>query len=701
MYTIFFGLRELPFPLANDLHFFYSTPATQKAEESIIAAFHKHTGLVLLTGEPGTGKTMLLRRIISSLESHTSVILLPFSAVTFDDILSYLCEHLAIVTSSNDPFTRVLAIQEHLQASVEHELRVILCIDEAQNLHKETLDRLRLLLHLKGPNGKLFQILLAGQRLLETKLAHPDLQHVQQYITIHCRLEPLAREAVRSFILHRLRTAGCNRTDLFTPEAIERIAYYSQRVPRSINVICDNALIAAYLVGSKTVSHDVIEDVAQNLQLDNDVDTQVNETLGPPVTTRSFPETQEKPQPSSRRWLHNLAWTGAGIAFAWLSSDPQLSSLVHFSPFSTDKTAQIVRTPASPALAPMSSVILLRKNQPQTAPTRTELSLPMMESSTSPTDWTPAPQTAKRDEVLLQQQKQPSIAAEHTQNSDQAAVSPRVLFSPEKHPSQHSPTASSPAVSSSPRERGVPRQGSHTIRKLSDSEASGSIISTSASSGPSLIEPQQRRAHEANAAPIHLGIPRIREALFRAVVTNNVKETNRLLAARAPVNAKNKGGWTVLMIAARDNRPDLVRLLLTRGADVNVTNKEGETALIHAADNDHPGIVQLLLDHGAAIDTKSNLGWTALMYAASKGHRLTVETLLSKGANAKVKDKDGQTASMYAARQGNISALKEHLRDRSALRNRFGRLDVERLQLVKRRDYSVIASLLKEAETKK
>ena len=89
------------------------------------------------------------------------------------------------------------------------------------------------------------------------------------------------------------------------------------------------------------------------------------------------------------------------------------------------------------------------------------------------------------------------------------------------------------------------------------------------------------------------------------------------------------------------------------------------------------------------------------MYAASKGHRLTVKTLLSKGANAKVKDKDGQTASMYAARQGNISALKEHLRDRSALRNRFARLDVERLQIVKRRDYRVIASLLKEAETKR
>src|SRR5262245_13744312 len=235
MYTTFFAVRELPFSLANDLHFFYPTPATQKAEENIIAAFRKHTGLVLLTGDPGTGKTMLLRRIISSLESHTSLILLPFSAVTFDDILTYLCEHFAIVASSKDPFTRVLALQEHLQTPTEHETHLVLCIDEAQNLRKDTLDRLRLLLHLKGPNGKLFQILLVGQQLLETKLAHPDLRHIQQYITDHYRLEPLTRDAVSSFILHRLRIAGCDRTDLFAPEAIERIVYYSQHVPRSIN----------------------------------------------------------------------------------------------------------------------------------------------------------------------------------------------------------------------------------------------------------------------------------------------------------------------------------------------------------------------------------------------------------------------------------------------------------------------------------
>jgi len=243
MYITFFGLRELPFPLANDSHFFYATSATQKAEESIVEALRNRTGMVLLTGEPGTGKTMLLRRIVSAVDSHASVIVLPFSAVTFDDILTYLCEQFSIVTSSDDPFARVLALQEHIQASAEQGKSVILCIDEAQNLRKDTLDRLRLLLHLKGPSGKLLQIFLVGQRPLETKLAHPDLRHIQQYIAVHHHLGPLPPDAVKSFILHRLCIAGCERADLFTPEAIERIAYYSQRIPRSINVICDNALI--------------------------------------------------------------------------------------------------------------------------------------------------------------------------------------------------------------------------------------------------------------------------------------------------------------------------------------------------------------------------------------------------------------------------------------------------------------------------
>ena len=184
-------------------------------------------------------------------------------------------------------------------------------------------------------------------------------------------------------------------------------------------------------------------------------------------------------------------------------------------------------------------------------------------------------------------------------------------------------------------------------------------------------------------------------------MAGNVREVEPLVKTPALINAKDARGWTALMIAARENRPEILRLLLRHRADVNVRNKIGETALMHAANSDRIAIVQMLLDHGASVDTKNNAGWTALTYAAWKGHRLTVETLLSKGANARIRDKDGLTASVYAERQSTISLYDPQLRDPGTLPSRVGRLDAERLQLVKRRDYREIASLLKQAETKK
>ena len=670
MYITFFGLRELPFPLANDSHFFYATSATQKAEESIVEALRNRTGMVLLTGEPGTGKTMLLRRIVSAVDSHASVIVLPFSAVTFDDILTYLCEQFSIVTSSDDPFARVLALQEHIQASAEQGKSVILCIDEAQNLRKETLDRLRLLLHLKGPSGKLLQIFLVGQQPLETKLAHPDLRHIQQYIAVHHHLGPLPPDAVKSFILHRLCIAGCERADLFTPEAIERIAYYSQRIPRSINVICDNALIEAYLGSSRTVSRDIIEDVAQNLQLDDDVDA--DKTAGLPVNTEAFQEIPETPQSSGRRWPYNIVWIAAGVAFAWLSSEPQLPSFLrfNFNPFST--AAQLVTAPPVASVGvPLSPPPSPDENKAHVTPVRTEHSPPVTGSSAPPTDSPLISPVPEKDKVLLARHQQ----GRGTSKQDLIAI--RNRSTPET-PKPTTSTVTFPRPTFTEAEQ--QRRRFHSVQ-----------VTT---------VPNPPRAAKAQTISVRLNTPPAATALMSAVVANNVQQVRDLLDAHAPVNGKDKRGWTALMVAARDNRPTLVRLLLAHGAEVNARNTEGETALIHAADHNHPGIVQLLLDHGAAIDTKSDLGWTALMYAASKGHRLTVETLLSEGANAKVKDRDGRTASMYAARQGNLSAFEERLGNRPTLRNRFAQFVYERLQPSKRRDYKVIASLLKEAETK-
>src|SRR5581483_83384 len=307
---------------------------------------------------------------------------------------------------------------------------------------------------------------------------------------------------------------------------------------------------------------------------------------------------------------------------------------------------------------------------------------------------------------LLPQPVQPTVPPVQAQDASQAIITTNAAGPPFQ-----SPPLPSSIVSPTLQEVMVGQQSS-------DALASDLIAPVKLTSEPSGTGTQQHlqqsarqsqtagasrvpRTEGARAALIDTGIRPTREAFFRAVAANEVQEVERLLTAHAPVNAKDERGWTALMIAARDNHPDLVRLLLTHGAAVNLTNQEGETALMHAADNDLRAIVQLLLKYGASIDMKSNLGWTALMYAASKGHLFTVETLLANGADAGVKDKDGWTASMYATLQGNTVSRQEQVRGTSAFRTRLGRLDAERLDLVKRRDYSETASLLKEAENKK
>lgn len=677
MYTIFFGLRELPFPLANDPHFFYSTPATQKAEQRIVTALQEHSGLVLLTGEPGTGKTTLLYRITTSLGPGTAILLLPFAAVTFDDILTHLCDQLHIIPAKNEQFTKILAIQEYLQTATDGGMRVVLCIDEAQDLRKETLDRLRLLLHLKGPRGKLLQILLVGQQSLEVKLAHPDLRHLQQYISAHCRLEPLSRDAVRAFILHRLHIAGTDRSDIFGPEAIERITHYSLQVPRSINIICDNALIAAYLARSQTVSGDLIDSVARNLKLRTE-DT-VQAVQEPRISPQSVQKITHQQQAPDRQWFNNLVWTGAGVLIAWISSSSQPFSFSLPRSFFIPNSAQTSPSSPSSTTGSISAMSLPHQSQTYLAFTPGEALPPTLNVPIdSPNQLATTPDDQKHGTLFFQPDL-PLPSSEQAQNTARNTAVTSVLTPQDKHPSSSPPIVPPTPTFPTPRTSIPARQGTAFIQK------------PLGSSPPAPIAPLVRGTRKKPT----------REALFRAVTANDIEAVSLLLTARVSVNAKDDRGWTALMMAARDNHLDLVRFLLSRGAMVNIANKEGETALMYAADNDHLAIVRALIEHGASIDTKSNLGWTALMYAASKGHRLTVETLLANGANPGVKDKNGRTASMYATWHSKVSFPEEPEHAAAAFRSRLGSVDKGRLELVKRRDYSEIASLLKEAETKK
>jgi len=716
MYTTFFGLRELPFSHANDLRFFYPTPAAHTVEERIKTALHEHPGLILLTGDPGTGKTTLVRRILGSLENNIRVISLPFSAARFDDVLSYLCGHFAVEPQGPDALTKVLAIQEHLRTWAQQGVTTVLHIDEAQQLLKETLDRLRLLLHLRGPTGKLLQILLVGQPWLETKLAHPDLCHLQQYVTAHCRLDALTQDDVRAFIEHRLQVAGCDRKDLFSPESIQRITQYSQAVPQLINVICDNSLLTAYMAGSHTVTRACVEEVAENLQLMSaDPFLSAPQAQSPvptddeqlPVVIRPLP----KREPSSNQgWTYNLAWASIGVFCAWLSSSPyNLLRFPLFAPWSStaELPPSLAGTPALVATPPIpsrTSTIQSPDSQPSEAP------LDRRQSSTPPSQ--------------IAQEKRDLIAPFSPGSSTMQNQPPLPAFSlthshtpTETSTRQHLSVVPTPVPVSTPSAPNLQPEGTKPTTKALDTTSSSRVASpiapTEAQQTPPLTTertrandakaqtvPRYKATEEAKTSSLQLRAASLPDTLFRATLTGNVREVERFLETRGPINAQDGRGWTALMIAAHDNQPDIVRMLLAHGAAVNSANKEGETALMYAADNNHLAIVQILLEHGAAIDKKSKLGWTALMYAAAKGYRLTVEALLDKGANPKVRDNDGQTASTYAMRQGTVSTLGTQLQDSSSLQTRFNRIDAEKREWQKRHEYKEIASLLKQAEMK-
>jgi len=299
MYLSYFGLREYPFGLTSDPRFFYTTLAYQTAYLGVDTAIRERKGFILLTGEPGTGKTTLLRRLTLALEDKVHITSLPLAAPTLEEVLSYLCQHFSLSVEADDWGLKLTALREHLYALAQRGENAAILIDEAQNLSKDTLDRLRALFSLEGPNGKLLQLVLAGQTELDEKLAQPELHHIRQRVAEHQRLLPLPKQEVGAYIHHRLQIAGCNRQGLFDPKAIHQVIRYSRAIPRLINVICDNALFSTYRLGFPTVSAETIAQVAQDLLLPPIEEDGVETALHVPIVLPTVGKSAVSPNGSS------------------------------------------------------------------------------------------------------------------------------------------------------------------------------------------------------------------------------------------------------------------------------------------------------------------------------------------------------------------------------------------------------------------
>ena len=317
VYTAHFGLRETPFRATPDPRFFYSNPAYREAYATLLYGVREHKGFIVLTGEVGTGKTTLLRRLMDELGPPVRFVLFYNTTLTFDETVEFICADLGLAVDGSSRVQRLQRLNDLLVAEARQGGNVVLLIDEAQNLQPDVLENLRLMSNLETATEKLLQIVLVGQPELDTKLADPALRQVAQRVAIRYRLEPLPHAEIERFIDHRLRLCGRARRDLFTAGAVRRIAAYSGGIPRFINILCDNALLLAYGTDATRVTGAMLDEVVADLRLRSRASVAAPDR-------RAHGRGRAVSRAGARRWLTvGLAVLSmAGVAAALLRGSP-------------------------------------------------------------------------------------------------------------------------------------------------------------------------------------------------------------------------------------------------------------------------------------------------------------------------------------------------------------------------------------------
>jgi general secretion pathway protein A len=269
MYKSFFGLKENPFNVNPDPRFLYLTNQIEETLTGLMYGIQTRKGFVTLTGEVGTGKTTLINRLLDWLRHRRARTAFLFnSRMNTNQLFDFILAEFDIVCDSKSKSQQLMKLNHWLLERYRNGETVVLIIDEAQNLTFPVLEEIRLLTNLETSTEKLLQIVLSGQPELEEKLKLPELRQLRQRIMLRCRTKPLTNEETSAYILERLRTAGADGRTIFSPKALEAVHLYSLGIPRVVNLLCEHALVNAFVDNQSPIGPKIVEDVAREFQLD-------------------------------------------------------------------------------------------------------------------------------------------------------------------------------------------------------------------------------------------------------------------------------------------------------------------------------------------------------------------------------------------------------------------------------------------------
>ncbi|MBI4190028.1 MAG: AAA family ATPase [Betaproteobacteria bacterium] len=255
MYQSHFGLQELPFGITPDTSFAYACASHQEALNTLLVAVKNGEGFIKITGEVGTGKTLLCRRFLAMLDESYASAYIPNPYLEPRTLLLALAEELNVhLAKEDDQHHLIKGLTQALLSFAGQGKSVVLCLDEAQAMPIESLEALRLLTNLETEKRKLLQVVLFGQPELDDKLAQESVRQLRQRITFQYRLGELGRDELDYYLAHRLRVAGYRGNRLFTKAAVRALHRSSGGIPRLVNVVAHKAMLLAYGEGVPQVA---------------------------------------------------------------------------------------------------------------------------------------------------------------------------------------------------------------------------------------------------------------------------------------------------------------------------------------------------------------------------------------------------------------------------------------------------------------